>query len=373
MICACGRPLLARPGDLTDTCPECRNLPAWCDCPPVTRAVNPDGTSRYEKLRAMLLDSAGLETIGDPVPLIGKFLFRDSLAWLHAKPASGKSLLALDWAGCVANGVPWNGHDTGDGEPVLYLTAEGVTGQRKRVRAWEDRAGETMKVTFLPCAVQLLDVTDLEALIMIARDMQPAMIVIDTQARCSVGAEENSAKDMGLVVRAADRLRTATGACVLLLHHEPRSGENMRGSTSLEGAANTILRLTKDGTRITLSCTKQKDESDDLTVPLKIVPRLGSVTLEPDLSYRPPEAELTDAQRKILSVVTDVPATLDELMARYEERFGKLDRTRVSRHLQALLRTAQVDKMDTGPGRAHLWVKAQVRALAHPHTPPPHT
>jgi hypothetical protein len=34
--CRCGRPLLARPGDLSDTCAECRCLPDTCDCDPLT-------------------------------------------------------------------------------------------------------------------------------------------------------------------------------------------------------------------------------------------------------------------------------------------------------------------------------------------------
>ena len=82
--------------------------------------------------------------------------------------------------------------------------------------------------------------------------------VIDTQARVTVGADENSAVDMGHLVVAADKVRAATGACVLFLHHEARAGENMRGSTALEGAAATLLRVAKDGSRVELTNPKQR-------------------------------------------------------------------------------------------------------------------
>ena len=33
--CHCGRPLIARPGELAETCAECRHIPNACSCPPL--------------------------------------------------------------------------------------------------------------------------------------------------------------------------------------------------------------------------------------------------------------------------------------------------------------------------------------------------
>ena len=56
-----------------------------------------------------------------------------------------------------------------------------------------------------------------------------------------VGGDENSSKDMGNLIAGADALCRATGATVLLVHHTPRNGDNLRGHTSLEGAVDTAI------------------------------------------------------------------------------------------------------------------------------------
>lgn len=237
-----------------------------------------DSGGRVAQLRAALLDSAALDRVRPPAPVIDGFLYADTLAWLHGKPGHGKSFLALDWAGCVAAGLPWQQHETTQG-PVLYLAAEGLHSIPPRVRAWEDRARTVMGALFLPVAVQLLDPADREALAELAAGLRPVLVVIDTQARVTVGFDENSARDMGLFVAAADRVRAATGACVLVVHHEPRNGDNMRGSTCLEGAAASILRAVKDGTLVTVTTVKQKDAPPEDPVRLRLLPCLGSAVI----------------------------------------------------------------------------------------------
>lgn len=217
--------------------------------------------TRLDEFRSRLLDSAGLDSLSEPQPLIDGILMHNSLAWLHGKPASGKSFLALDWASCVSTGLPWYGFETTPG-PVLYVVAEGTAGIRQRVRAWEDLACEKSKVTFLPMAVQMLNHTDASALVQIVSDGDYSMVVLDTQARMTTGADENSSSDMGRFVAAATKVRDASEACVLMVHHEPRGAENLRGSSALEGAADTQWRVSKDGPMIELTNPKQKDAEE---------------------------------------------------------------------------------------------------------------
>jgi AAA domain len=238
----------------------------------------PGGLSRVDYLRDRLADSAALDKLPDPEPLIDGILYRNSLAWLHGKPAAGKSFVALDWAACVAAGLPWQERETFPG-PVLYVIAEGSTGMGRRKRAWEEQAGERMAVTFLPVPVQLRQLPDVHALAVIAVEMRPVLVVFDTQARVTVGLEENSARDMGLLVDAAEQLRACCGACVLFVHHEPRSGENLRGSTALEGAAMTEIRASRDGAHITLANLKQKEAEEFAPVHLTLRPRCESAVI----------------------------------------------------------------------------------------------
>lgn len=216
---------------------------------------------RYGELHRALVDATDLDQLPAAQPLIDEILYRDSLNWLHGKPGHGKSFVALDWACHVATGRHWRDHETLSGR-VLYIVAEGAHGMDNRRRAWETANQHDLPngvLLFLPVAVQLLKDLDVTALEQLATLLAPELIIIDTQARVTVGADENSAKDMGLLVDHLDRLRIATRACILLVHHESRAGDTLRGSTALEGAATTVIRATKDGSVIRLDNTKQKD------------------------------------------------------------------------------------------------------------------
>lgn len=263
--------------------------------------------ARLAALRAALVDTSGLDGLPDPVPLIEGVLFRDSLAWIYGKPGSGKSFVGIDWAGCVANGLPWAGvHEVSKGT-VLYLVAEGTSGIRKRVRAWERHTGIPMQgVTFLPIAVQLLHGTDRGALGLLVQEMRPAFIVIDTQARCTVGANENDNGEMGQVVAAADQLREASGACVLLIHHSGRNGENMRGASAFDGAATSIIKVTKNEEYVEVHCDKQKDVEDFDSVFLKMQPVLESCVLINRTASPVEENQLSKTEQKILDVMHEV-------------------------------------------------------------------
>jgi predicted transcriptional regulator len=87
----------------------------------------------------------------------------------------------------------------------------------------------------------------------------PAMVVIDTLARSLVGGEENSAKDVGLFISGADRIRTEFDAAVLIIHHTGKNGDTERGSSALRAAADVMMRLTADDGALTLVCDKMKD------------------------------------------------------------------------------------------------------------------
>ncbi|WP_349878774.1 AAA family ATPase [Micromonospora sp. HUAS YX12] len=182
--------------------------------------------SHLDRLRAALLDSAGLDTIPDPEPLIGEdVLFRDSLVWVVGKPGHGKSFVVLDMAAAVGTGEPWQTYPVQQG-PVVFLVAEGARGTKKRVRAWETAMGRRMEnVYFLPLPVQSTNRAEWDALVELCREIGAVMVVIDTQARVTVGVEENSNTEMGHFVDQAEKLRAASAACVVIVHHIGRNGE----------------------------------------------------------------------------------------------------------------------------------------------------
>jgi hypothetical protein len=253
-----------------------------------------------DRLRAALVDSRGLDHIPEPVPLVDGVLYRDSTAWLIGPPGNGKSFVALDVAGCVGTGEAWQGHKVSRGG-VLYLVAEGLSGVRQRVRAWESSVGFGMVgVQFLPVAVQAANDAEWRSFVELAGEIKPALIVIDTQARVTVGMEENAAKDMGVFVQRIEALRIASGGCVLVVHHQGRSGDHMRGSTALEGAATTIIKVAKDEDLISVECTKQKDAPPFDPFKLRLIQYDSSAILSLNFDETPHRTD-TPATRRALS------------------------------------------------------------------------
>lgn len=297
----------------------------------------PGGGTRYDQLLAALLDADGLKSIRPPEPLIGGYIVRDSLTWLQGKPGHGKSFVAIDWACSVATGQPWRGAPVHQGT-VLYIIAEGAAGISLRVDAWRDAHGtyNLDRLKFLPVPVQFLVQVDHDALKRLVAEIQPVMVVIDTQARVTVGAEENSSRDMGMFVAAADAIREASGACVLVVHHEGRGGEHLRGSTAMEGAATTIVRASKDGPLVYLECKKQKDDDEFLEITMRLV-RLGE------------SAVLSHETIGMASIVTE---TEHQLIATLRDSFGPEGvATSVLREAAGLPKTTYYRALRTLEGR----------------------
>lgn len=312
------------------------------------------------RLRAALLDTAGLDAIPEPEPLIDGVLYRDGLAWLAGRPAHGKTLIALDVAGSVATGLPWHAYPVRQGR-VLYLIAEGARGIRPRVRAWETAAKQAMAgVTFLPVAVQASNATYWRALCTLAAELRPALVVLDTQARVSVGMEENSAKDMGVLVDRLEELRAACAACVLTLHHTPRDGNHIRGSTALEGAAQTVIRVSKEGGVLTLTNDpdeggKQKDAEPFDPIHLRIVPSGSSVILT--ATDRPHQTDVdAPAIRDMLSRWWQWHGSEPVSVAVLVKSGATSERT-FHRHKKALLDKAWITKSGAGNATKYALVK----------------
>lgn len=245
----------------------------WADTVPPLPEPEPAGETseeHFEKrllaLEGELLGTEDLDNIPALEPIIDDVLFKDTLARIYGASGTFKSFMTLGFAACVGTGMDWHGQRVQQGE-VLYLVAEGIKGIRKRVRAWEQHYGRKMTgVRFLPRPVQAMDPEWL-VLIELCRRRRPALIIIDTQARVTVGIEENSNTEMGRVVDRMEHLRGASDACVLLVHHTGHDSDRGRGATAVKGALQTEIGVVRTGkglmdTTVTLKTGKQKDDEE---------------------------------------------------------------------------------------------------------------
>lgn len=254
-------------------------VPSFEDLTVRAEGINPEEVAekaaaqeRLDRLRGALVDTDGLDNIPEPQPLVPGVIYRDSTAWLYGEPGCGKSFVAIDMAGCIGSGETWQGYGPAQQGSVIYLVAEGVTGIKQRVRAWEASMNRRMtNVHFLPIAVQASNAAEWGAFVALAQEMRPALVVVDTQARVTVGMEENSNTEMGRFVERVEELRRASGACILTIHHTGRNGEHMRGAIAIDGAATTTIKVNKDEDIVNIECTKQKDAPEFDAFRLRLV------------------------------------------------------------------------------------------------------
>lgn len=230
-------------------------------------------------LRSKILSRSQLRNLPKPQPLIDGLLTQGTTALLYGKWGSGKSFISLDWACCLATGKAWQTH-TVKQRRVLYVAAEGVFGYQARVEAWEkgwDTSVSDEWMSFYPEPVNVSLEHHVTELCEFVAEEGFDVIVLDTLARCTTGADENSSKDIGLVVDALARLRDATPGrlgLALGIHHEGKNG-SLRGSTAYEGGVDTVFNVQK-GSVIKLVNTKQKDARDGDAWLLKLAPIMGT-------------------------------------------------------------------------------------------------
>lgn len=172
---------------------------------------------------------------------------------LYGPTGGGKSFVALDYAFQIAK--------TG---PVVYVAAEGAAGYAARVLAWQkhNHGQDLGQLYFVDRAVNLLDANEVDAFTVAISDLRACLVIFDTLARCMIGGDENTARDMGIAIENSDRVKRAlgpAGGAVIIVHHSTKAGNAERGSGALKGASDQVIRLDSEDGLLTLSCEKSKD------------------------------------------------------------------------------------------------------------------
>lgn len=224
------------------------------------------------------------EAFTPPDELVEGVLTAGDGSVLYGDSNSGKTFFVIDMAAAVARGARWMGRNTEPGL-VVYLAAESPASVRGRLQAYQRHHGVRVpNFAIVQSPIDLFDGdADTEAVIAVVRQLERQrgqkvrLIVGDTLARLSAGANENAGQDMGLVVRRFDRIRTACNAHFLLIHHSGKAAANgARGWSGIRAAVDTEIEVTDSPTGRCAEITKQRDLS---TKGERIGFRLDTVTL----------------------------------------------------------------------------------------------
>jgi hypothetical protein len=254
----------------------------WRTANAVDNANESDGSDDAAPVYASrLLSRSDLMALADPKPLIDNVLDQGTVALLYGKWGTAKTFIALDWAASVATGRNWQGRRT-EQRRTLYVVGEGAFGFKGRTAAWE--TGWQTKIdddtlSILPVPVNLTNATEVANLRALIEWGGYGFVILDTLARCMVGADENSAQDGGIVVDALTRLLASTPGgrgVVLGVHHTGKDGKTLRGSSAFESGADTVYCATRDENLISLIREKRKDGPENDSHLLVFEPMPGS-------------------------------------------------------------------------------------------------
>lgn len=196
----------------------------------------------------------GLMTIGSSVVVYG-----DS--------NSGKTFFALSLATAIATGRECYGRKVDPGL-VVYLASEAPASIRSRMQAIKRFHGcDLADLAMVPVPLNFYtgdhDANDVIALIQAVeqtRGKPVRLIIADTLARMSAGANENSGEDMAPIMARFESVAKATGAAMMIIHHNGKdAARGARGWSGIRAHIDTEIEVSeKDGIR-SASVTKQRE------------------------------------------------------------------------------------------------------------------
>jgi len=208
--------------------------------------------------------------------LVNEIWAEQAVGFINGAPKSYKSFLALDLAFAIATGTFFLGRYAASTGPrsVIYVQLESSKPAfRDRVRSVGSRFGgvpSTLRlITNVP--VVLEDPAWVERIEAELEIHRPDMLILDPLASLTNG-DENSAQEMGAIIRLFRGWRDRFACAICVVHHTgkggeksgaKRSGEKMRGSSALHGALETALhveRVDDDTPRINVRVETKESE-----------------------------------------------------------------------------------------------------------------
>ena len=218
--------------------------------------------------------------------LIKGVLPSNGLASIYGPSGSGKTFLAIDLLMAIATKQDWFSFKVKNA-PVVYVGLEGKAGITRRVEAWvaKNQLPPPSNFKVVLDNFDLMNLNEVEELArkIIQSNMSRGVIVIDTLNQASPSADENSSKDMGLIINHLKALQELTESIVLIIHHTGKNtGAGLRGHSSLKAALDTNIEVTGGDNRSWV-IEKNKDGSDGQSFAF----RLESVNLGLDEDGEP--------------------------------------------------------------------------------------
>lgn len=232
-----------------------------------------------EKLRFQVIPAVEFATGKHPSWIVKGIIPKAEIVTLYGESGSGKTFAVTDLAMAIARGLgDWRGNRVKQGR-VVYIAAEGGGGFRKRLTAYAIHHGvDLAEIPFgvihaAPNFLQKADALDVARAIVATGGAD--VIVVDTFAQVTPGANENAAEDMGKALSHCKGLHRATGGTIILVHHSGKdASKGSRGWSGIKAAVDAEIEVLRTPGGRMLRVGKQKDGEDGLELgfELQVVP-----------------------------------------------------------------------------------------------------
>lgn len=208
--------------------------------------------------------------------IINNVLGAGDIAMIYGAPGSGKTFIVVDliFSACLARQWAMR-FDIPAPLNVAYCAGEGVSCLPSRfgAAAIHYDAHDLANFTFYAVTPSLFyedglrnDIESIEKFMLEWKERQAQgeaealdILIIDTLHSATAGADENSARDMGMVVDLCRRAARVLGCAVLLVHHANKAGTGERGSSALRGAMDLMIETKPTASKYSMECAKLKD------------------------------------------------------------------------------------------------------------------
>ena len=207
--------------------------------------------------------------------LIKGLLPQAEIAVLFGASGSGKSFVGIDLLAAIARGQSWRDRKTKKGRGLI-IAAEGGGAFGKRIEAYarhHEMDADDLELGIIVAPPNFMLKEDISELVKaVAAAGGASVIMVDTYAQVTPGANENAGEDMGLALANARALAEATGALVILIHHSGKDAHRgSRGWSGIKAAADVEIEVLKheNGQR-EIRTTKMKDGDDGLSWGFKL-------------------------------------------------------------------------------------------------------
>lgn len=340
---------------------------------PYIEPYEPENTTSGDRYDDLYLPRSALADLPRGEPLIDGILDRHTLFVVAGRDHTYKSFLALGWLCSLATGHPWLSHEV-ERTKVLYVVGEGAWGLDARITAWETAWGQQVDdkwLTVRRAPVNLFRRPEAYFDLVGRVEVEGyGVIVFDTLQRMASGADQNSARDAGVIVESLDQIRHLTDGSVGIVAHTDKGDNDTRGSSAFEDDADIVWRVKRDEDEqiIQATMTKHKDGPDGLTLELR--PRLiggtGSLILEraaplPITDRRPPSQALP-----VLRLLANGSVPTRGLSATpIADALGVRGRGPLYRSLDWLMEAGYVRKVEVGQYPTYKITDEGVSQLAH--------